>query len=47
MRTTHAQTDTTATAPSRRLLSTRTIVLAFAAVEAAMIGWALLSGRIH
>ncbi len=29
------------------LLSTRTVVLAFAAVEAALIGWALLSGRIH
>jgi len=47
MRTPHAQPDTTATHPPRRLLSTKTIVIAFAVIEAAMIGWMLLSGRIH
>lgn len=47
MRTSHAQPDTTAGRPARRLLSAKTVVLAFAVVEAVMIGWALLSGRIH
>lgn len=47
MRTPHAQPDTTAPKSGRRLLSTRTFVLAFAAIEAAMIGWMLLSGHIH
>lgn len=47
MRTSHAQPDTAVRQPSRRLLSTKTVVLAFAVVEAVMIGWALLSGRIH
>jgi hypothetical protein len=47
MRTPHAQPDTNRPAAPRRLLSTKIIVLAFAAVEAVMIGWALLSGRIH
>jgi len=47
MRTPHAQPDSTTPKPGRRLLSTRTFVLAFAAIEAAMLGWMLLSGRIH
>jgi hypothetical protein len=33
--------------PHRTPFSTRAVVLAFAAAEAALIGWALLSGRIH
>jgi hypothetical protein len=48
MRTTQAQPDIDPSAtPRRPRLSTRTVVLAFAAIEAALIGWALLSGRIH
>ncbi|HEU4561872.1 MAG TPA: hypothetical protein VFS20_28865 [Longimicrobium sp.] len=50
MRTTHAQPNPSdAESPRRtpRTLSTRTVVIAFAIVEAAIIGWALLSGRIH
>ena len=50
MRTTHAQPHTDESgAPRRapRVLSTRTVVIAFALAEAALIGWALLSGRIH
>jgi hypothetical protein len=50
MRTTHAQHHTSDTESPRRTsptLSTRTVVIAFAIVEAAIIGWALLSGRIH
>jgi hypothetical protein len=48
MQTSRTGHHTGETAPPRgRLLSTRTFVLAFAAIEAALIGWALLSGRIH
>lgn len=47
MRTPHAQPDTTTPTRGRSLRSTRAIVLAFAAVEAVMLGWMLLSGRIH
>lgn len=46
MRTPHAQPDTTTSQP-RPPRSIRAIVIAFAVVEAAMIGWMLLSGRIH
>jgi hypothetical protein len=49
MRTTHAQPHDGDQSPRRapRILSTRTVVIAFALVEAALIGWALLSGQIH
>ena len=50
MRTTHAHPHPgDAESPRRtpRVLSTRTVVIAFAIVEATLIGWALLSGRIH
>ncbi len=49
MRTTHAQPhtgDAESTRRRPRVLSTRTVVIAFAIVEAALIGWALFSGRI-
>ncbi len=48
MRTHHAQHQPdNSEAPRRRILTTRTIVLAFAAVEAVMIGWMLFSGHIR
>ena len=50
MRTTHAHPPTEDAASPRRaprVLFTRAVVIAFALAEAALIGWALLSGRIH
>lgn len=50
MRTTQAQPQADGSESPRRaprVLSTRAVLIAFALVEAAIIGWALLSGRIH